>query len=551
MQKKYFTHAIWNEIVQPKYFVALSFFILSIRMLGYTKQFTVNMMFWDQWLIYTPLFQEQGLVEIFRYQHGPHRQGLGGVFIAIVASLSNWRGEWDAYLVGIAFIVAALLALWLKYRLIGHFDWFDVLIPILFLSLNQWETHTVVPNMSHSALPLVIVLIYAIALTLRNPLVQAVALLITNFFLLYTGFGVFAGLITPILFLYRAIFPERNGFTRNTRPIWFVSFILAMASLGSFFSDWIYLPAVDCIDIAQPKPYEYLIFAGLQVIQGFAIAPVASKLGLGIALILGLCILFAAILIAVQSLRQRNSMVIVFLITFSLLFVSATALGRICLGVTNQPLASKYSTLVLPLILGIYLWANKKGDRWYKSIGFTILILIILSFIPPFYRSPYTGAPQKFYDVKQTWKSCYLETADSSYCDQQAGFPIHPSSEAITPNLLYLERNQLNLFHNFFNDMRMKITYPINTNPITTDQVALLGIINPPEFERYEVQWGVGEVPDEWYWLSGPHLAPVVNDGVITTWDMSSMQAGIYTVRVTAYLQDGNKRAVKTQIIRQ
>lgn len=509
------------------------------------------MMFWDQWFIYTPLFRGQELIDIFRYQHGPHRQGLGGILIAGVASLSNWNGKWDAYLVGFTFIVAALLAIWLKVRLAGRFDWFDVLIPTLFLSLNQWETHTVVPNVSHSALPLVLVLFYAIALTSKRPLMQAAALVVTNFFLLYTGFGLFAGLITPILFLYRAVFPHHNGFDRATRPIWLTSFFIAIASLGSFFSDWFYSPAVDCIGLSPPKLYEYVIFAGLQIVQGFAIAPVASELGLfnGIALVIGLCVMFAAIFIAIQSFRQRDGMAISFLIIFSLLFVAATAVGRICLGTTSQPLASKYSTLVLPLILGIYLWANKQRERWYKPIGIMLVGLIILSFIPPFYRSPYTGTPQDFYNIKRTWKTCYLETLDPFYCDQLAGFPIHPYPQNVIRPLLYLERNKLNLFKDAPNDM--VIVYPADNITVETDQVALLGVINPPHLERYEVQWGVGELPDEWFWLSGPHLAPVINDGIITTWDMTEISAGTYTVRVTAFLQDGQKRVAKTRVIHQ
>ena len=64
--------------------------LLAIRLLAFTREYSVNMMFWDQWDFYAPLFSRQGLLASFRQQHGPHRQGLGGVYLSSGTAINNW-----------------------------------------------------------------------------------------------------------------------------------------------------------------------------------------------------------------------------------------------------------------------------------------------------------------------------------------------------------------------------------------------------------------------------------------------------------------------------
>ena len=69
---------------------------MALRMASYTAVFAANMMYWDQWDFYARLFTNSDLFQIFRYQHGPHRQGLGGLLIALVAALTNWDSRGDS-----------------------------------------------------------------------------------------------------------------------------------------------------------------------------------------------------------------------------------------------------------------------------------------------------------------------------------------------------------------------------------------------------------------------------------------------------------------------
>ncbi|MBN1877748.1 MAG: transglycosylase domain-containing protein [Anaerolineae bacterium] len=63
----------------------------------------------------------------------------------------------------------------------------------------------------------------------------------------------------------------------------------------------------------------------------------------------------------------------------------------------------------------------------------------------------------------------------------------------------------------------------------------LYGTVDVPDFEHYEITYGVGEDPGGWGWISGPHLTRV-RDDLIGTWNIPrEMEPGVYTVRILAY----------------
>jgi 1A family penicillin-binding protein len=72
--------------------------------------------------------------------------------------------------------------------------------------------------------------------------------------------------------------------------------------------------------------------------------------------------------------------------------------------------------------------------------------------------------------------------------------------------------------------------------------VPIVGTVVVPNFDRYEVQYGVGANPIGMGWISGPHLAQV-REGQLTTWDATHLAPGLYTVRVTAWDKDGHSIA--------
>ncbi len=69
--------------------------------------------------------------------------------------------------------------------------------------------------------------------------------------------------------------------------------------------------------------------------------------------------------------------------------------------------------------------------------------------------------------------------------------------------------------------------------------VEIWGTVDLPDFDRYELTYGVGNNPQAWDWISGPHLA-LVQGGVLGVWQMpQGMTPGVYTIRVVAYNRQG------------
>lgn len=82
------------------------------------------------------------------------------------------------------------------------------------------------------------------------------------------------------------------------------------------------------------------------------------------------------------------------------------------------------------------------------------------------------------------------------------------------------------------------ITQPALDAPPPRGLLSIRGTINPPGFQQYVVEYGEGENPGEWRWISGPHLSPVVNDQ-LTEWNIEGLPAGRYTLRVTVSTAEG------------
>lgn len=75
------------------------------------------------------------------------------------------------------------------------------------------------------------------------------------------------------------------------------------------------------------------------------------------------------------------------------------------------------------------------------------------------------------------------------------------------------------------------------------------GTVMMPDFERYELYYGVGRDPQGWGWISGPHRAPV-RDGMLGAWQIpSDASPGAYTLRVVAYNDRGAQFEARTTVM--
>ena len=134
-------------------------------------KYSINVFFYDQWSYLTPFFRHQpSLAELFFWQHGEHFEGVGLIADKFLYPLTHWNARVDSFLIGVSIFAAMLLALELKCRLYGPLSYSDVAIPLIFLTLGQYEAVIGTPNPGYSALPLLMMMLYSLALLGRSRL---------------------------------------------------------------------------------------------------------------------------------------------------------------------------------------------------------------------------------------------------------------------------------------------------------------------------------------------------------------------------------------------
>ena len=112
--------------------VWIVFLFYAARFFHLISHWAVNIFFWDEWdVTNATLFQHHSLWEIFTWQIGPQREGLGGVFAALVEPLFRWNSRTESFLVGGIIALTAFLAVFLKHRLYGSLTLLDTVIAVL------------------------------------------------------------------------------------------------------------------------------------------------------------------------------------------------------------------------------------------------------------------------------------------------------------------------------------------------------------------------------------------------------------------------------------
>src|SRR5580700_6447600 len=135
----------------PALAVSVAVAALGVRFFLFIKEYSVNIFFMDQWDYLRLFFNRQANVaSLFFLEHAPHREGVGLLPNLLLYPLSHWNARVDSFVIGGAVFAAMLIALWLKCRLYGPLSYSDVAIPLIVLTVTQFETLVITPNPSHS-----------------------------------------------------------------------------------------------------------------------------------------------------------------------------------------------------------------------------------------------------------------------------------------------------------------------------------------------------------------------------------------------------------------
>jgi len=434
----------------PVIVVATVFLAAASRLVLAVWRYSVNIIFWDQWDFYTPLFNHASVWRIFTWQHGPHREGIGLVFDKFVLESTRWNSRAEALFMVGALFAAGIVALRLKQKVFGSpgyrdLDYSDIAIPWLFLSFAQMEALVGEANPSYSAIPELLIGLYCLAWMLTKPTARYAAVLVLNFLLIYTGFGFFMGVVTIGVLLFDLRRAFRTEVESRSFPA--VALLLAAASLAGFFYHYRWDPAVPSFHFPDAHPLNYPWFIGLMMsyFLGLRTVVLASVAGGFLALVA------LAILVwhGVRLWRDREwsaaDRTVVILLGFSLLFEGNAAIGRVSLGMPEAAQISRYMGLLVPGYLAIYFHLL----TWRKNAFRTaILAMFVIALIPGAIRMPNGYSPQLVSDGKQAWKTCILQIGDINYCDHATGFPLHPDPRKtqLLEKLQFLQKNRLNLY---------------------------------------------------------------------------------------------------------
>lgn len=429
-------------------FIILIFFLLAFRWYYILNRYAVNFLFSDQWLFFTPLFEEENWWVIFNWQHGPHRQGLGFLITSWLMYLTDWDTVQDSYYIATVFILATALVLVLKWRLFSKLNIFDVTIPVLCLSLVNYETIIITPNSSHSIFPFFLLCILGCSFTLKNDWMKQCLIGLLTAFLIFTGFGLFAGIVIPLILIWYVLCRLlRHDLRAVIAPT--LSFLFVACMIALFVKGYHLLP----IKNKGYQLWDYCYYISMMFTGYFQIEDIKYNY-------LGLFVLFLVISIGLYSflkmIKEGENANIIYVITFlfstfTILYCSATAMGRMHFGLQNAQ-ASRHMILLLPALLSCYFYCQLLSKNLLRRFTLTILLIwVALTCIPlsGFHR----GIIQGFQTGKIHWIQAYLKTQDIIKAENISGLSlnIHPIGGNLGPKIEYLRRNGLN----FFKDKRV------------------------------------------------------------------------------------------------
>ena len=420
------------------------FLVLVIRLVLFVNHYAVDVLFWDQWDFYWPLFRGEGPWALFSWQHGPHRQGLGMLITAALANLSGWDCRWNSFAVCTAMIVSAILAIRLALRCGLGLGISTIFCSVLFLNLHQWEIFVFAPNISHGALPLVLLLSACHAVFVRNVWVRVSLIGLIAFFLIFTVFGLFGGLVLPVV-LIGEIVTDWFDDQRSARLPNILALLFILGSWLLFLHGYVFSPAVPGFRFPCERPWEYVPFAGLMLsnavgVSGHRFAPMLIG-GVLLTILAAVCLVHLRRLFSNSQteFRPRNQTIWT-LSAFTLAFVANTAVGRICLGWEGAD-SSRYVPLIVPGFLSIFLCLRYLPSRFIGLSALAITAVCAAGMLNPNRRDQ--GDLNANLEGRRAWCRAYRDCRDPVVASKVSGYLVYPVPEDIRDRLEFLTAHHL------------------------------------------------------------------------------------------------------------
>jgi hypothetical protein len=419
--------------------------VAMVRLIGLVQACAVNLLYQDQWDLMRPIFENQGPLGCFYWQHGPHRQGLGGVINWYLYRATAWDVRAEAWVEIAILFLAALAAIVLSVRLRGRLKWTDAAYPLLLINPLHWETILLTPNMAHSILPVLLVLLLAHAWISRHWVVRLLSVGILNLLCLFTGFGFCAFASSTLLLAWLLL---RSDEEERRRLLGIA--VLAALTVAAFGWHYRWDPAVPGWRFPVANWWDYprfmaFMYSSLLGWRAMSWGPVLAGGGV-LALVIG------AFVWSAKSIGQRPlrvEMQAVWLLTATtLLYGAFTAIGRLPVNI-EAAFMWRYLTLLVPGICGLLLLVQSEADRASVRVrGASTMVLLALALViwGNFLPENHAAAVAR---AKTRWIEKYRASRDLAVTNAQADFTIYgtdPNPPMIAARLRWLDHENLSFF---------------------------------------------------------------------------------------------------------
>ena len=280
-------------------------------------------------------------------------------------------------------------------------------------------------------------------------------MLIMNLLLIYTGFGLLVGIITPVLLATELLASLKHDRRHHHRGL-LVAIVMSLLCAATFFLGYRFMPAAPGFRFPVAEHWQYPVFVVLMLANFWGVKGVG-----GVSFVVGTATLM--VMLAVCSLHFRQwarqhasgeadsgnsamDIVVVVLTMFTLLFCILTAIGRVVLGL-DAAQASRYVTYLIPGFFGMYLHLVSRPSEKTKPFFLTALLLgLIVATFP--LRSVDVQTMSWLRESKIRWRQHFLQTGDIEESNRSARFMIYPDAERthLQRKLAYMKARRLNLF---------------------------------------------------------------------------------------------------------
>jgi hypothetical protein len=409
---------------------------------GYLFYFASEAPFWDAWDFNSPIFNHDSLLSIFTFQHGPQRQGLGGVIQYIALELFDYNFKIISWLaLFIIYLGSFLYILVLKSFNQKNSNFIYQLVFIFSTSFIGHEAITLNPNISHGSLPFLLVAII-IYLQSSNPLKNWKNGLIPMFIFLatFTGFSFifsFPFLLISGLYFY---------LTKANKFYYLILFLTFLLSCLFFVNYNFNASAVSCSTAFDLKLLPQYLWFTIKILMiplfGGQLNQINQSIFSLIALIYFLVLLYVSIKTLLEFKKYpRISSVILSMIMYSFFYGFITAVGRICLG-SGAEFASRYYLYMIPVLFAIILYftnfTTKITLKFPVFLGnFLVFFLLITNLI--FINFTFKEALH-YKNLKTNWLVCVRNSSDINLCGER--FPIYPSPQNIESRVkIFLDKS--------------------------------------------------------------------------------------------------------------